>query len=266
MTQAKTDYFLQVGEEGRYRLDLLQALHGKYTAEFCQTTITEPVSSILDVGCGVGNVSHWFAGKYAKAQVYGLDNSAAQLAIADHQCPSNLHFINQNIEQCDELPQKYDLIYLRYTLVHLQNPLSVLQLLANHLTASGKIIIEEPTMSTAFCYPENKAYDQSRLLLKRLFELKGLDHEIGKRLQEMVLKIGLNIVFRKLAQPLLETPDEKRLLSLLVEESAEAYCAYNLVNELELQEVIKELKKISACKKSFIAFPRTTQICVEPKH
>lgn len=261
----QNDYILQVGDPGCGRLDILHRLLGKSTEALLATQVKDTARTILDIGCGVGNTTRYLSRMFSNAEIYGLDNSVDQLAVAesralDNGCP-NIQWLHQNIGLFPNLQKKFDVIYLRYVLIHIANPLLVVKYLQGLLTPGGKVIIEEPTMSTAFCYPDNVSYTQSRLLLKQLSLIKGLDFEIGKKLQNTLLDLGFDVNHIKLVQPLLRTEQEKQLLMMIIKESAQSYLEYNLATEKELAEILSGLSKLISCRESCIGFPTTTQIC-----
>lgn|SRR3990167_691817 len=258
-------YILKVGEPASFRLDLLDALHGKYSEQFLNEIQIKDSVSILDIGCGVGNMSCWFAKKFPYAHVVGLDNSSAQLDLAKKRANQkklmNIRFCFGDLNQVDNQYEQFDIIYSRYSLIHVNNPVETLKNLKNKLAPDGRFVLEEPTMSSAFCYPDNLDYQKSRVLLNRLAELRGFDFEIGKKLETMLHDLGLTIQHRHLVQPLLETFDEKQLLLLLVEECRDSYLSHDLISEDALEEMILNLEKLIQMKGTCIGFPRTTQVC-----
>lgn len=260
-----TSYILKVGKSASARLDMLQALHGKYSQQFIAQLQLSESSSILDIGCGVGNMSRWFAGQFPFATIVGLDNSEAQLTIAKQRAQkkqlTNIEFVYGDLELLTDYWQRFDIIYSRYSIIHVRNPESVLQNLKNLLTKTGCIILEEPTMSSAFCYPDNHAYKKSRALLKELARLRGFDFDIGQKLEKILHHLGFSILHRKLVQPLLETIDEKQMLISLTDECRDAYLSHGLSSEDELSNIITQLENLIHAQGTFIGFPRTTQLC-----
>lgn len=75
--------------------------------------------NILDIGCGPGMDAAFFAQKYPKATVYGVDVSAGMIGCAEQLCISNgirnARFLNTGIEKIHEhLPTdvRFDVIYV----------------------------------------------------------------------------------------------------------------------------------------------------------
>ncbi len=268
MMKEDKHYILQVGSAGSSRLDLLQELHAKYSFDLWCNIKLKPGAVILDLGCGTGTMTQWLAEKYPQCKILALDNSAEQIQMAQRRIHkkkiNNVEFIKININHIHQIHKTFkriDIIYARYFLIHIQNPELILKELVQLLKIKGRIILEEPTMSTAFCYPYRPHYEKSRNLLAQLAKVRGLDFEIGVKVQAMLQQLGLSIERSNLIQPLLRSQSEKKLLYMLMEESADAYRAEKLITSDDLKEMIAGLKHLLAEDIVLIGFPRTTQIC-----
>ncbi|MCX7121988.1 MAG: methyltransferase domain-containing protein [Gammaproteobacteria bacterium] len=263
-------YILKVGASASLRLDMLQELHGKYSEQFIAQVQFNPGMSILDIGCGIGNMSCCFARQFPDCRVVGLDNSEAQLLLASQRASyknlSNLEFRKGDLEDLTDLNEQFDIIYSRYCLIHVSNPMATLKNLKNKLAPNGRIILEEPSMDSAFCYPENAAYKKSRDLLNRLAQLRGFDFEVGKKLETLLHDAGFVVQCRNLVQPLLETVNEKKLLILLTEECRDAYLTHDLISEDEFSGMMVNLENLIRLEGTLIGFPRTTQLCATHKN
>lgn len=127
MTEVKntTDYYKEVGDyfdifakQHHEKSDTNPILSGMRDSFRTYVTHTEP-TAILDIGCGPGMDVAFFAEKYPRAKVYGIDVSAGMVDYARGLCLSkklpNTEFINTGIEKLHEsLPAdlKFDVIYV----------------------------------------------------------------------------------------------------------------------------------------------------------
>jgi ubiquinone/menaquinone biosynthesis C-methylase UbiE len=259
------EYMLKTGEAGALRLSLLNELHGPYSHSFLRNASPAKGMKILELGCGTGNMALWMASNIVPlGKVYGIDVNVDQIKIARKQASShnvvNIEFNSLSIYDVDKIDEKFDLIYCRYLLMHLANPIEALKKAISLLNTGGKIICEEPTISTSFCYPYSPAYARSRLLLKRLSQIKELDFDIGIKLQEILTSIDCEVLDINFIQPILKNRSERRLLDMLFEECSDQYIHYSLSSEAEIKIIKKRLERLALNRKALIGFPRTTQI------
>lgn len=259
------EYILQVGYEGAERLDRLNELHGRHSEVFLSRYDLSHCQRVLDIGCGAGHMSRHLAQRVsANGEVIALDASAEQLSVAKRlshaQRISNIRFIHQSLDTMSYASHSFDAIYCRYVLLHIPAAETVIQKLYNLLKPSGRLLCEEPTISTSFCYPNSDAYNQSRHLLRQLSELRHLDFDIGIKLNHLMQTVGFNSIETGFVQPILKTARERELITMLVEECAPLYLDYELASRSQLQDLMLKLTELSADEEFLLGFPRTTQI------
>lgn len=97
--------------------------------------------SLLDIGCGTGWTSNIW--KKEGASVTGLEPSAVRSKIARERY--GLRIIPSYIEHFENT-EKFDVIIMRHIIEHLENPLSVLTKVKQHLTKGGLILIVVPNI------------------------------------------------------------------------------------------------------------------------
>ena len=264
----RTSYMLNVGSAGEHRLDKLDKLHGETSMDFIKACLPRDKHlTVADVGCGVGRMTAQIA-RHLEFQglVYAIDNSEAQLLSTKEHIDmlkiENVKLLHYSAQNMSSMEMKFDVIYCRYLLVHIENYSLVLEQFMKSLNPGGMLIIEEPTMSTSFCYPENNYYMKSRELLERLAQTKRLDFDVGKKLQSVLLGMGANVSAINLAQPILQTEAERSMPALLTDECAKSYLELSLISEKELDKLLEELQQLIYDERYLLGFPRTTQICV----
>jgi HAD superfamily hydrolase (TIGR01490 family) len=262
---ASSIYLNKVGDEGAYRLHILNDIHGPYSREFLKKVGLMPGMTVLEVGCGTGNMACWIAEQVGvNGTVYALDSSENQLRVAKENAKNSdintINFMHLCIYDLDKLLLQFDLIYCRYVLLHLKDVDKALAIMCNKLKPGGIIACEEPTISTAFCYPESSAYKKSRELMQRLAEIAGFDFEIGVKLLNKFKQVGYTDAVVNLVQPTLKDSYERKMLTLMMHESMQHYISYELSSKEEIMSIIKSLEEISHDPEYLIGFPRTTQI------
>ncbi|MBI2024426.1 class I SAM-dependent methyltransferase [Candidatus Giovannonibacteria bacterium] len=117
--------------------------------------------TVLDAGCGTGELAHLISKKGAK-KVLGIDYSESAINEAKKQYQNkNLFFEKSDL---NNISGKFDVIISLGTLEHLDDPLGALTNLKNKLNPGGHLIITCPNWSNARGY--------ILLALKYLFDAK----------------------------------------------------------------------------------------------
>jgi ubiquinone/menaquinone biosynthesis C-methylase UbiE len=257
-------YVLQVGEKGKERLTILNELFQSSSCSLLLEAGLSPGKKILEVGCGTGCMTNWMAEKIGpKGQIYAVDISAAQLDIARESAKKqkleNITFIENSIFDLKDLPQ-FDLIYSKFTLMHLSEPYKALEMMLRFLKPGGYIVCEEASNAITYCYPPSSTFQKSRQLLLSLAEKKKLDFNLGEKLYDYFRKLALENISVNFIQPIFKTPHQKKLILLLVEELKENYKYYDLASEQEIAHLLKSLSDFIEDDSYLVSFARTTQI------
>jgi len=118
---------------------------------------------ILDVGCGVGTMSLYFAAH--GAQVSGIDISPRAISIAQAAAKDlGLKNVSSEVGEVKKGTAKFDLILCSEVVEHVPDQLGFLKILRSHLKDNGKLILTTPSQ-------EN--------LLYKLGYYKRFDAEVG---------------------------------------------------------------------------------------
>jgi ubiquinone/menaquinone biosynthesis C-methylase UbiE len=178
------------GTEGdeQNRLASLNNLTNKSFLEFIKLRKTDRV---LEVGSGLGILTQEVARKIPDGKVTGLEKSDEQLKL----CPSsesNLTFIKGDAHNMPFNDNSYDVVYCRFILEHVTNPLKVLNEVRRVLVSKGRLFIQENNILAIEMYPEcphfKKVWQKFALLQ---YELGG-DALIGKKLYSLLKISGFN--------------------------------------------------------------------------
>jgi SAM-dependent methyltransferase len=128
----------------------------EYASEFIKSNI-QPDSSLVDVGCGTGNILHFIISRTALKDVYGIDFTPSYVEIAKNKIGSNI-LLGSILDSTfvDSIGKKFDFVLLGAVLHHLigktrkQSKYNAALALKNGyklLKRNGFLIVIEPTFS-----------------------------------------------------------------------------------------------------------------------
>lgn len=154
---------------------------------------------VLDVGCGTGEYL-----KYFSPESLGLDISPLNLEEAQK---NNLRVKQADLNAPPALEEKFDCVFCSHVLEHVENPISLLRYIYDHLEADGTAIISIPNENSLihlkypyFTMNSNHLYSFSIANMKELlmhtgFELLEVHYDYYT---EMTNRAGINKVLEKL--------------------------------------------------------------------
>lgn len=267
---SNSSYILDVGQLAQKRLAIQQALLVKTSQALLVHAGLQMGMSVLDVGCGTGEMSTWLAEKVGmQGKVDAIDISDAQIAMAKqhHGTPKNLEYHTHDIFALDQnFSNQFDLIYCRLVLSHLTNPKTALQKLIHCLKPNGIIVCEEAAHDALFCYPRSNAFKQMFSLIQRLLNHKGIKpgEELGYRINFLFQELALSEIQTNLVQPILKTEEQKQLIPLTFMEILPSLIQLNFIDEEAAKTLLQELQ-MAIKSNPFIGYIRLTQISAQRK-
>lgn len=197
----ETPYIIRGGLEGRERLRLIARVMRPTTLSLFERVGIKPAMHILDIGCGGGDVTCDLARLMgAGGKVIGLDMDAAKIQLARHEAAAqglgNVTFQSTELNAADLAPE-FDIVYARFFLTHLPDPLQALATMHHALKPGGTVVVEDIDFTGHFCHPDSAAFRRYVELYTRAVQLRGADPNIGPRLPGMLLDAGFERVQMK---------------------------------------------------------------------
>ena len=192
---APSSYVLGYTDHERRRLALQATILNPLTRDFLLRAGLAPGMRVLDLGCGVGDVS-FLAAQIVGPQghVTGLDIDGQALAIAraflaEAQL-THVDFEERPITEHNP-PHPYDAIIGRHILIHTPNPALIVQQAAAQVRPGGIVAFQEYDLSRYYpSTPAKPLFDKvSRLLVD--FFTRVTHADIGMRLFELFHRAGL---------------------------------------------------------------------------
>ena len=254
-------YVIGVGKDDEERLSLLNELFGKTSKDLLLKAGLTQGMRVLEVGCGTGNMTRWIAKQVGdNGHVTAVDISPEQIHIAKDNCSQshNITFIESSLFDLN-VSNKFDLIYSRFLVMHLQNPFEGLQYLTQLLKPNGILVSEEATNSVTACYPESPVFRKYRELVMALFTKKNIDFDIGEKLYAYFQQLKSQDIYVNFVQPIYK-PHQKKMMAILINELKNRYIEFGIATETDIQAFLKDMENFINDDKFLVSFARTTQI------
>ena len=189
------EYALGYTEREKERLIIQSRLYGDLTERLFRTAGIQPGMSVLDVGCGVGDVSLLAAAIVGPAgSVLGIDRAADSINTARGRARAaglgNIAFevaALQNLEP----GRTFDALVGRLVLMYLPDPAATLAHLLTFVRPGGLVVFQEMEMSLARSVPPVRLYQTCLDVILETFRRAGFEIDMGSRLFSTFLQAGL---------------------------------------------------------------------------
>jgi ubiquinone/menaquinone biosynthesis C-methylase UbiE len=145
---------------------------------------------VLEVGSGLGILAAEVSGRNSSGLTVGLDISDDQIYSAKAARGSNLRFCRGDAHTLPFRPDRFDLVYCRYLLEHVRDPLGVLLEMRRVLRRRGRALVQENNILINQFYPECPAFDRVWHAFVDLQASLGGDALIGKKLFALFEEAG----------------------------------------------------------------------------
>jgi ubiquinone/menaquinone biosynthesis C-methylase UbiE len=156
---ALTDYVLGSNDGEHERLTRQADTLAPYTARLFRDAGVTIGQRVLDVGCGVGDVTLLVAALVGTSgSVLGIDRDLMALTKARSRATvagaKNVEFIDTDLTDL-RINGNFDAIVGRFILMFLPDPVATLRSLSKHLRPGGVIVFQEPSWASFFAHAEH---------------------------------------------------------------------------------------------------------------
>jgi ubiquinone/menaquinone biosynthesis C-methylase UbiE len=210
------EYCFKIGEEGQLSLDLVDKTFNSYTEYFLNKNGLRPGMQVLDIGCGLGTMTHYLARQVGETGfVTAIDNNQKQVLTAKKHCPAELQnridWQVGDIYALDKLNKKFDLVYCRFLIHHVHKPRFALSQISHVLNPNGLFIGGEGVVNYAFSYPAHPGWGPLNLPLD-IKEGEGRNGNIGKIIPRLINENNMMCTHAEIFQPIIIDPKLRKLI------------------------------------------------------
>jgi SAM-dependent methyltransferase len=256
-------YIIRGGVEGRERLRLLADVLRPTTLALFDRVGVRAGMKCVDAGCGGGDVTLDLARRVGPTgRVLGIDVDATKIDLARVEAVrerlANVAFRQTAIDQWTPAPE-FDLVYSRFLLTHLADPMTAVRTMRQALRPGGVIVVEDIDFGGHFCHPQRPAFSHYVELYTQTVRRRGGDPDIGPKLPGMLLDNGFERVDMNVVQPAGVDGDVKLLNPVTMENIAEAVVATGLASETEVAAIVAGLYECARDGRTVMSIARIVQ-------
>src|SRR6267154_359803 len=240
-------YALATGAAAVRRLHVLHDIYSPAGRRVLQQAGLTEGMRVADFGCGVGVVTRMLGEMVGPSgSVTGIDVDGAQLEQASAFCVSkgvtNTSFAKAGACSTGLPRNSFDLVYCRFLLLHLPDPMSCLREMREVLRPGGILVVEDGDLASATSVPPT-AMDAFADLFCRFGPTRGLDYSLANNLYHLVLGAGFTDANLEIHQPAIIQGENRLFLKWSVEEAGPAFVDAGIVTSAELERTLSEMQK-----------------------
>lgn len=263
MSENQSDYMHAGGRKGRDRLRVMSGVVSDTTSSLLNRLGNMAGWTAVDVGCGSGDISFDLAKRVGpEGKVVGLDMDEAQLAIvkaeAKERALRNVSFQAADVRMPWPI-SAVDLIYTRFVLTHLPDPLVVLRHACAALKPGGIFVAEDVDMAGHTCHPPSPAFDFYHECYLKSAQQRGGNPFIGLDLDLLFAKAGFVDVQTTLVQPFGRRGDIKLIPELTMSVMRDGLVSAGIATQHEVDQAISGLEALRGTE-VVVFMPRIFQV------
>ncbi len=256
-------YAIRGGIEGRERLRMLARVMQPFTHALFERIGIREGMACLDAGCGGGDVTFDLARRVGSTgRVVGIDLDQIKLGLARDEATAlgldNVSFRRAEIGACDFDPE-FDVIYSRFLLTHLPDPVAAIARMRHWLKPGGMLIVEDIDFTGHFCHPESPALRRYVDLYRQAVQRRGGDPHIGPRVPGLLVDAGFDGVAMHVVQPAGISGQVKLLNAVTMENIADSVIADGLASPAEVEQIVTELYDFARRPRTVVSISRVVQ-------
>jgi SAM-dependent methyltransferase len=200
----------------------------------------------------------------AGSSVWGVDNSEQQLAVASDGAKAagwqNISFHVAPAEDTRLTHDSFDLVYSRFLLCHLSNPVSALKEMWSLLRTGGTLVCEDFEMSAVATCPPTSAYQHLIEISRAVDRQRGVDSDIGAKLHTLLAEAGCGEPEVAVYQPAFLRGRPKEFWKVTLREAQPAIVESGIASVEQMDSLCNELERIAADDSVLLLVARVYQV------
>ena len=153
-----------------------------------------PGMSLLDVGCGPGNITGDLASRLGDGVVVGIDVSEEIIDVAHREAlvveRANLRFEVGDVYQLGFADESFDVVHAHQVLQHLGRPVAALGEMRRVLRPGGILAVRDADYGAFVWAPADPVLDRWMELYHQITRRNGADADAGRHLKRWVRDAG----------------------------------------------------------------------------
>ena len=223
------------------RLDILARTFQGPTREFLANFEPSGTDLALDLGCGPGHTTRLIADLLPFDKIVGLDKSSQFVSSASLSSPSRVSFINHDVTVVPFPIPSADLIFCRFLLPHLPNPMQALVSWASQLSNEGALLVEE----VDWIHTDNPVLDSYLTTLARVLDAQGTALCAGAQLTNLLDDAPLKIASDGICPLPVSNRDAAAMFSMNIRAWGVTHPAISLYSTSFLQSLHNDLERMA---------------------
>jgi ubiquinone/menaquinone biosynthesis C-methylase UbiE len=179
------------------RLKMQAEFLQQWSEQFFLSAGLEPGMRVLDLGCGMGDVSLLAAKLLGPSgRVTGIDRDRvviekARERIRDEGSDAQIEFLHTDLFSF-HADSRFDAVVGRYVLLYQPDPVAAIRHAAKQVRPEGIIVFHEMDMANPIqCYPDGTLFAETYALITETFRRSGHWTDLGLQLTRLFLDAGL---------------------------------------------------------------------------
>jgi ubiquinone/menaquinone biosynthesis C-methylase UbiE len=189
----RESYALGHSDSELKRLEFQGNLYRDLTEDVLRRAGLEPGMSVLDIGCGVGDVTLLAADLVGQfGSVIGIDRAEAAVSAARRRGVGrdNVHFVVADLDTFTA-DRTFDAVIGRMILAYMPDPAATLRRLCRSIRPGGIVAFQELMTSPACSFPEGPQFQDCVNWIMQTLVRAGFEPDMGAKLFATFLAAGL---------------------------------------------------------------------------
>jgi ubiquinone/menaquinone biosynthesis C-methylase UbiE len=257
-----SSYIIRGGDEGRARLSVLSKAMAPFTGALLDRVGDWTGLSVLDAGCGGGDVSRELAARVGpRGRVVGVDGDAAKIEAAREAAAGIGQLSFRTGDAMAAGPgDPFDVIYARFLLSHLTDPVGALATFQARLKPGGLLVVEDVDFVGHFSDPHLPALDRYVGWYREAAFRRGANAIIGRELPRLARGAGFELMHTGVVSPAALEGPIKQITPLTLAMIADSVVEARLTTRGEVHETLAQLQAAADDPAVFMGMPRVGQV------